>query len=139
MAEDYSGRWLYKTYNPRNFERCDQHIEVKFIQIQYSRPMISSKKQATLSSQVAIRWMQKTRTCAHAPFYSLPAFDIVSVLNGDTLGHMIDLVDTNKSRGKFELQVDQLPVSGEGMSNGLTMLLRNEMTMNWAFFVRSLM
>lgn len=35
--------------------------------------------------------------------YSLPTLDVVSVLNRDTLGHVVDLVDTDQTRGEFEL------------------------------------
>lgn len=63
------------------------------------------------------------------PISLLSALDIVPVLNGDTLGHVVDLVDTNKPRGKFELHVISFK-SCESMSNRLTILLRNEMTMN---------
>jgi hypothetical protein len=42
---------------------------------------------------------------AHAP-YSLPTLNIISVLNRNTLGHVVDLVDANKARSQFELSLN---------------------------------
>jgi hypothetical protein len=70
---------------------------------------------------------------------SLPARNIISILDSDALGHVIDLVDTDEARRKFELR---RPISGEVLYAGrrqFTMLFRREMTMNCAFLVLSLM
>jgi hypothetical protein len=46
------------------------------------------------------------KSCRYHP-QSSPTFDIISVLDRHTLGHVVDLVNTDKTRGKLEHIVSQ--------------------------------
>jgi hypothetical protein len=70
---------------------------------------------------------------------SLSTGDIIPVLDRHTLGHVVDLVDTDKSGSKLELENKLAKSTRKRTSTAPTILFLNEMTMNWAFFVRSLM
>lgn len=70
---------------------------------------------------------------------SLSTGDIIPVLDRHTLGHVVDLVDTDKSGSKLELENKLAMSTWKRKSTAPTILFLNEITMNWAFFVRSLM
>lgn len=69
--------------------------------------MISSKTvKGTLSSQVPISMDAARKSCRYN-VQSSPTLDVVSVLDRDTLRHVVDLVNTDKTRGKLEHVVSQ--------------------------------
>lgn len=59
----------------------------------------------------------------------LSTLNVISVFDRNTLGHVVDFVNTNKTRGKFELPCISFE-NQEHRANRLTILLRNEITMN---------
>ena len=67
--------------------------------------MISSERTGTPSQpgRYPLDAVKISKTWTHPPIYPLPALDIISVLDRDTLSHMVDLVDSDKTRGKFKL------------------------------------
>ena len=65
--------------------------------------MISSKTTAHNPIHPDKRLKPKDKNTIHH-LQSLATRDIIPVLDRHTLGHVIDLVNTNKSGGKFELE-----------------------------------
>lgn len=103
--------------------------------------MISSNKQeATVSSQKPyFQEYRQNKAHARSSLQSLPALDVVSILDCHTLGHVVDLVHTDETGSKLELQeISQYSIVSK-FERELTMLFLKEMTMNCAFLVRSLM
>jgi hypothetical protein len=73
---------------------------------------------------------------------TLPGGDVILVLDRYTLGLESRMVSTSfkqKREGIFELTMWLTLYTPTNLEASSNMLLRNEMTMNWAFLVRSLM
>lgn len=103
--------------------------------------MISSNKQdATISSQKPyFQECRQNKAHERSSPQSLPALDVVSIFDCHTLGHVVDLVHTDKTGSKFELQEIRQCSIVYKFERELTMLFLKEITMNCAFLVRSLM